>query len=250
MRITDCAALVTGGASGLGLAVAERLAAGGARVVVADLADELPAGTGDGIVLCRTDVTDGASVEGAVAAAVATGPLRLLVSCAGIALSQRVLRRDATPHDLAAFRRVIDVNLVGTFNAVRLAARAMRENEPIDGDRGVIVNTASIAAFDGQIGQAAYTASKAAIAGMTLPLARDLADIGVRVVTIAPGMFATPMVAGLPDAARASLAQQVPHPERLGEPTEFAALVVHIVANSMLNGETIRLDGAARMAPR
>ncbi|HEV7208834.1 MAG TPA: SDR family NAD(P)-dependent oxidoreductase [Mycobacteriales bacterium] len=247
MRLDSCSALVTGGASGLGLATAKALAAAGATVVVADVAEspDLPAG----LRYVRTDVTDEDQARRAVAAASAAGPLRVLVNCAGIGTPGRVVGRNG-PMPLAQFAQVIQVNLIGTFNMIRLAAEAMIVTEAVDGERGVIVNTASIAAFDGQIGQAAYAASKGGVVGLTLPLARDLAAAQVRVMTIAPGLFETPMLAGLPEPARVSLGQQVPHPARLGEPPEYAALVLHIVANPMLNGEVIRLDGAIRMAPR
>jgi NAD(P)-dependent dehydrogenase (short-subunit alcohol dehydrogenase family) len=234
--------LVTGGASGLGAATADRLEADGFRVVRLDLAQAA------GVV--RGDATDAGDVGRAIELALSEGPLRVCVACAGVATVARVVG-SAGPHDLDLFRRVIDVNLVGSFNALRLAAEAMTGNEPDDdGQRGVIVLTASIAAFDGQIGQAAYAASKGGIAGLVLPAARDLARHGIRVVAIAPGTFDTPLLAGLPAAARESLAAAVPNPQRLGQPGEFAALVSHIVSNHMLNGETIRLDGALRMAPR
>jgi NAD(P)-dependent dehydrogenase (short-subunit alcohol dehydrogenase family) len=251
VHVEGASAIVTGGASGLGLATVAELSKRGARVVIADLpsspgqqrADEL------GATFVPADVTDAESVQAAVDAAVRLGPLRVLVTCAGIGTAGRVISRGA-PMPLEQFDRVVRVNLVGTFNAVRLAAQAMSGNGEDDGDRGVIVLTASAAAFDGQIGQAAYSASKGGVVGMVLPTARDLADKHVRVMAIAPGLFATPMLAGLPQDAQDSLATQVPHPSRLGEPAEFAALVGHIVDNPMLNGEVIRLDGAIRMAPR
>jgi NAD(P)-dependent dehydrogenase (short-subunit alcohol dehydrogenase family) len=253
--ITGRTALVSGGGSGLGAATARMVVAAGGSVVLADVdaergkqvADEL----GTPARFVRTDVTDEDSVREAVAAATEAGELRLAVSCAGIAPAERVLGRQG-PHSLARFASVVQVNLVGTFNLTRLAAETMAGNEPLgdDGERGVIVNTASVAAFDGQIGQAAYSASKAGVAGMTLPVARELARVGIRVVAIAPGIFDTPMLATMPDQVRASLGAQVPFPSRLGHPTEYAALVRHIVENRMLNGETIRLDGAVRMAPR
>ncbi|HEX6313192.1 MAG TPA: SDR family NAD(P)-dependent oxidoreductase [Acidimicrobiia bacterium] len=253
MRIAGTAALVTGGASGLGAATARALSAAGATVTIVDLdgargaalAEELGGG------FARADVADADAMGAAVARAGAAAPLRIAVSCAGIAHAERTLSRDGAPHDLAAFERVVRVNLVGTFNMVRLAATAMARNEGLDdGERGVVVQTASIAASDGQIGQAAYAASKAGVAGLTLPVARDLAAVGVRVVTIAPGTFETPMVAGLPEAARAALAASIPFPRRLGRPDEYAALVRAVCENPMLNGETVRLDGALRMAPR
>ena len=254
MEIAGRTVLVTGGGSGLGAATARMVVSQGGSVVVADLdgdrgrrvADEL----GERARFVATDVTDEASVRGAVGAAMETGGLHAAVSCAGIALAERVLGRDG-PHDLARFATVVQVNLVGTFNVTRLAAEVMAGNEPgPDGERGAIVNTASVAAFEGQIGQAAYAASKAGVAGMTLPVARDLARHGIRVMAVAPGTFDTPMLAGLPEAARESLGAQVPFPSRLGRPAEYAALVRHILENPMLNGEVIRLDGAIRMAPR
>jgi NAD(P)-dependent dehydrogenase (short-subunit alcohol dehydrogenase family) len=246
MRISGCSALVTGGASGLGLATARELVAAGAEVVILDL----PGSGGDsieGATFVAADVTDEAQVQAAVDAV--RSPLRIVVNCAGIGTPGKTLGRDG-PLPLAAFERVLRVNLLGTFNVIRLAARAISATEPVDGERGVIVNTASVAAFDGQIGQAAYSASKGGVVGMTLPIARELAAHLIRVMTIAPGTFDTPMLAGLPEAARESLGSQVPHPSRLGKPSEYAALVRHIVENPMLNGETIRLDGAIRMAPR
>nr|MBO2470664.1 3-hydroxyacyl-CoA dehydrogenase [Bacillota bacterium] len=254
MDVRGISAIVTGGASGLGAATARALHRLGATVVIADVhaeAGEALAGElGDGALFVPTDVTDPAAVERAIDAAVRRAPLGVLVNCAGIGLAQKVLGKEG-PHDLAAFERVIRVNLVGTFNALRLAAAAMRGNAPnADGERGVIVNTASVAAFEGQIGQAAYSASKGGVAALTLPAARELAAYGIRVVSIAPGIFDTPMLAGLSEPVRRSLGQQVPFPQRLGRPEEYAALVCHIVQNPMLNGETIRLDGALRMAPR
>jgi NAD(P)-dependent dehydrogenase (short-subunit alcohol dehydrogenase family) len=252
MQISGCSALVTGGASGLGLATAQALAAAGAEVVILDL----PSSKGDQIpdvVFAPADVTDEAQVRAAIARA--TLPLRIVVNCAGIATAERALGREG-PLPLERFERVLRVNVVGTFNVVRLAAEAMAATEPLGGagqgeaERGVIVNTASVAAFDGQIGQAAYSASKGAVAAMTLPLAREFAARLIRVMTIAPGTFDTPMMAGLPEAARESLGAQVPHPSRLGRPEEYAALVRHIVENPMLNGEVIRLDGAIRMQPK
>ncbi|MCW2777824.1 MAG: 3-hydroxy-2-methylbutyryl-CoA dehydrogenase [Frankiales bacterium] len=251
MQLADTVALVTGGASGLGLATATALSEAGAAVVLADLpsSDGQAAADRLGGVFAPTDVTDEESVRAAVAAATALGPLRVTVSCAGVGTPGRVLGRSG-PLPLDAFARVVTVNLVGTFNVLRLAAEAMAQTDPVGGERGVVVNTASVAAFDGQVGQAAYAASKGGVASMTLPLARDLAGVLVRVVTIAPGLFDTPMLQGLPEAARQSLGAQVPHPSRLGDPAEYAALVRHVVENPMLNGEVIRLDGAIRMAPR
>jgi 3-hydroxyacyl-CoA dehydrogenase / 3-hydroxy-2-methylbutyryl-CoA dehydrogenase len=240
-------ALVTGGASGLGHAVAARLAGLGARVVVADI-QEGPAV--EGVRYVRTDVTDADAVRAAVEAATTAAPLAVLVNCAGIGTPEKILGKQG-PHDLGRFRKVIEVNLIGTFNTLRLAAAAMAGNTPNDdGERGVIVSTASVAAFEGQIGQAAYSASKGGVVALTLPAAREFAPLGIRVVTIAPGIFDTPMLAGLSEPVRQSLGQQVPFPSRLGRPEEYARLVESIVANPMLNGEVIRLDGALRMAPR
>jgi NAD(P)-dependent dehydrogenase (short-subunit alcohol dehydrogenase family) len=256
MRLEGRTVLVTGGASGLGGATAEMIAAAGGRVVIVDLKDE--AGHAHAALLgeerarfVRGDVTVEADVQRAVDTALsAFGGLHGVVNAAGIAVAERVLPREGV-QPLAHFTQVIQINLIGTFNVIRLAAAAMAENDPTDGgERGVIVNTASVAAFDGQIGQAAYSASKGGIVSMTLPIAREFARIGIRVMTIAPGTFDTPLLAGLPEAARQSLAQQVPFPPRLGRPDEYAALVRHIFENEMLNGEAIRLDGAIRMAPK
>jgi NAD(P)-dependent dehydrogenase (short-subunit alcohol dehydrogenase family) len=247
MHIEGNTFLVTGGGSGLGAATARLLEGGGANVVVADLKGE-----GGNSRFVETDVTDEASVRGAVGTALEHfGGLHGAINCAGVASAEKTLGRQG-PHSLGSFEKVVQVNLIGTFNVVRLAAEAMAKNEPTeaDGERGVIVNTASVAAFDGQVGQVAYAASKGGVAAMTLPVARDLASLGIRVVAIAPGIFDTPMMAGLPEAARESLGKQVPFPSRLGRPEEYAALVWHIVENRMLNGEVIRLDGAIRMAPR
>jgi NAD(P)-dependent dehydrogenase (short-subunit alcohol dehydrogenase family) len=264
MDIKGSVALVTGGASGLGAATARRLFDGGASVVLVDLpssngqakADELNgrAEAGQSAVFAPADVTNETDVRAAVGTAAGLGPLRIVVNCAGIATPGKVLGRDGVL-PLETFSRVIQVNLVGTFNVLRLAAEAMVATEPTDTplggpERGVIINTASVAAFDGQIGQPAYSASKGAVAAMTLPIARELARSLVRVVTIAPGIFETPMMAGLPQEAQDSLGAQVPHPSRLGKPEEYANLVAHIVDNAMLNGETIRLDGAIRMGPK
>ena len=255
MQISGTGALVAGGASGLGEATVRKLHAAGAAVTIADLNEQkgsaLAAELGDRAAFHRTDVTDGDSVQAAVDAA-AAGPdgLRIAVCCAGIGWAQRVAGRRG-PHDQAAFERVIAINLVGTFNVIRLAATAMMANEPAaSGERGVLVNTASIAAYDGQIGQLAYAASKGGIVGMTLPAARDLAGVGIRVCTIAPGTFETPLLGALPEATRKALGESVPFPPRLGRPEEFADLALHIVSNVMLNGEVIRLDGALRMPPR
>jgi NAD(P)-dependent dehydrogenase (short-subunit alcohol dehydrogenase family) len=238
--------LVTGGGSGLGLATARMLTGAGANVVAADLRGEPDANTR----FVETDVTDEESVGAAVEAALESGPLSGAINCAGVAIAEKALGRDG-PHSLDSFTKVIQVNLIGTFNVIRLAAAAMLGNEPDEeGGRGVIVNTASVAAFDGQIGQAAYAASKGGVVSVTLPLAREFARSGIRVAAIAPGLFDTPMMAGLPEEARESLGRQVPFPSRLGRPEEYAALVRHIVENDLINGEVIRLDGAIRMAPR
>lgn len=246
-------ALVTGGASGLGESTTRRLHGGGASVVIVDLSSSagqaLAAELGDRVRFSPADVRDEAQVQTAIATAQELGDLRIVVNCAGVGTPGRIVGRKG-PMELESFRNVIDINLIGTFNVLRLAAAAMLGNEPVDGDRGVILMTASIAAYDGQIGQAAYAASKGGIVALTLSAARDLADKLVRVVTIAPGTFATPMLAGLPDEATAVLEAQVPHPSRLGRPSEYASLVAHIVDNGMLNGEVIRLDGALRMPPR
>ncbi|MFC8102696.1 3-hydroxyacyl-CoA dehydrogenase [Streptomyces sp. NPDC057363] len=253
MDIQGSVALVTGGASGLGRATAERLLGAGASVVLVDLpasdgaavADEL----GDRVTFAPADVTSEQDIAAALDSAGRLGDLRIVVNCAGIGTPARVLGKKG-PLPLDLFARIVQINLVGTFNVVRLAAERMSAGEPVQGDRGVIVNTASVAAFDGQVGQAAYSASKGGVVGLTLPVARDLASRQIRVVTIAPGLFETPMLASLPEEAKQSLGAQVPHPSRLGSPGEYAALVQHIVENPMLNGETIRLDGAIRMAPR
>jgi NAD(P)-dependent dehydrogenase (short-subunit alcohol dehydrogenase family) len=251
MRIEGSSALVAGGASGLGAATARRLHAAGATVTIADLNAErgeaLAAELGDRAAFVACDVTDESAVQGAVEAA---GPLRISVCCAGIGWAQRTTGKQG-PHDLEIFFNVIKVNLIGSFNVLRLAATAMNENEAgEDGERGVCLNTASIAAFDGQIGQVAYAASKGGIVGMTLPAARDLASRGIRVVTIAPGLFDTPLLAALPQESRDALGASIPFPSRLGLPEEYARLALQIVENPMLNGETIRLDGALRMAPK
>jgi NAD(P)-dependent dehydrogenase (short-subunit alcohol dehydrogenase family) len=255
MEIQGSVALVTGGASGLGEATARRLHAAGAHVVIADR-DEARGGKvvgelGARATFAKVDVTSASDVEAAIAAASQHGPLRIAVSCAGVGWAARTLAKDGTPHALDLFQTVIGINLVGTFNVLRLAAAAMAKSEALaDGERGLIVNTASVAAFDGQIGQIAYSASKGGVVAMTLPAARDLSPVGVRVMTIAPGTFDTPMMAQLPEAARQSLAANIPFPRRLGNPAEYAALVEHLARNSYLNGEVIRLDGALRMAPK
>ncbi|AKT50259.1 SDR family NAD(P)-dependent oxidoreductase [Arsenicicoccus sp. oral taxon 190] len=254
MKITaQTVALVTGGGSGLGEATTRALHAAGAAVVIVDLpgsrGEQVAAELGDRVRFSPADVRDEAQVQAAVDAAAELGELRVAVSCAGVATPGRVVGRSG-PLPLSTFQTVVDINLVGTFNVLRLAAAAMMGNEPVDGDRGVIVNTASIAAFDGQVGQAAYAASKGGIVGLTLSAARDLADKAIRVMTIAPGTMETPMMAGMPEETKASLGAMVPHPSRLGRPEEYASLVEHVVANPMLNGEVIRLDGALRMPPR
>jgi NAD(P)-dependent dehydrogenase (short-subunit alcohol dehydrogenase family) len=253
MRISGAAAIVTGGGSGLGRATAEALAAKGARVAVVDLnpaaAEEAARAIGGAAIVC--DVADDASATAAIAKAEAAhGAARILVNCAGIGTAIRVVGKDGASAPLGDFEKVIRVNLVGTFNMIRLAAAAMAKLEPIEGERGVIVSTASVAAFEGQIGQAAYSASKGAVVAMTLPIARELARVGVRVNAIAPGIFMTPMLAGLREDFQQSLGASVPFPSRLGQPAEYAALAVHIVENGYINGETIRIDGALRMAPR
>lgn len=254
MDIKNVAAIVTGGGSGLGAATARALAAGGARVALLDVnmdsARLVAAEIGGLAIAC--DVTNAEGAAAAIAeAATAHGPARIALNCAGIAPPAKILGREG-PHDLALFRKVIEVNLIGTFNILRLAAAGMVGLDPVtaDGERGVIINTASVAAFDGQIGQAAYSASKGAVHALTLPAARELARSGIRVVTIAPGIFMTPMMLGLPQEAQDSLGRQVPFPSRLGRPEEYASLALHIIDNSMINGETIRLDGAIRMAPK
>ena len=255
MRIEGIGAFVAGGASGLGEATARAIAERGARVAIADLqedrANELARELGDAAVAFRCDVTDEDDVEAAVAGAVeALGEIRLTVNCAGIGWAERTVSRRG-PAQLQPFETVVRVNLIGTFNVLRLGAAAMSQNEPDEGgERGAVVMTASIAAFDGQIGQTAYSASKGGVVGLTLPAARDLARQGIRVCTIAPGTFDTPLLGTLSEEFRQSLASAVPHPRRLGRPEEYAALALHIVENAMLNGETIRLDGAIRMPPR
>jgi NAD(P)-dependent dehydrogenase (short-subunit alcohol dehydrogenase family) len=248
--IKDAVAIVTGGASGLGLATTKRLLDRGAHVVILDIAGEdVTTGLGDRVRFAAADVTNPDAVTAALDIADGMGPLRVVVNCAGTGDAIRVLsRKGVYPLDL--FARVININLVGTFNVLRLGAERIAKTDLVGEERGVIINTASVAAFDGQIGQAAYSASKGGVVGMTLPIARDLADKAIRVMTIAPGLFDTPLLAGMPEEAKNSLGAQVPHPARLGDPDEFGALAVHIVENPMLNGEVIRLDGAIRMAPR
>jgi len=255
MELTGRTFIVTGGASGLGAATVRRLVAGGARAVIADLKDDegaaLAAALGSAAQFVHTDVCDETSAKAAVAAAVeGFGGVNGLVNCAGIVHAEKVIGKEG-PHSLAGFVRAVNINLIGTFNLIRLAADAMTKTVPNDeGERGVIVNTASVAAFDGQIGQAAYGASKAGVVGMTLPIARELARYGIRVMTIAPGIFETPMMDSLSKEVQESLGRMVPFPPRLGRPDEFASLVLEIVRNPMLNGEVIRLDGAIRMAPK
>src|SRR3954466_15246937 len=256
MQIEEAGALVTGGASGLGEATVRRLTARGAVVTIVDrdedkgqaLAKEL----GRNTQFAPADVTDEEQMKAAFDHAADAAPLRIVVNCAGLGWAGRVINRDNSPHDLGPFQFVINVNLIGTFNGMRLGASAIAKTEPVDDDgaRGVIVNTASVAAFDGQIGQLAYSASKGGIVAMTLPAARDLAPVGIRLNTIAPGIFETPLLGGLSEETRASLAASIPHPQRLGRPDEYAALAAHIIENGMLNGEVIRLDGALRMPPR
>jgi NAD(P)-dependent dehydrogenase (short-subunit alcohol dehydrogenase family) len=255
LKIENSAFFVTGGGSGLGAATAKALAEAGANVVLADVNEEAGKQTaseiGERAKFVRTDVTDEGSVQDALDSAVATfGSLNGVVNCAGIGPAAKIVGRKGV-HDLGLFTKTVEINLIGTFNVIRLAAVKLAENEPDeDGERGVIVNTASVAAYDGQIGQAAYAASKGGVVSMTLPVARELASSGIRVVTIAPGIFETPMLAALPEEAKDSLGKQVPFPSRLGRPEEYAALAKHIVENRMINGEVIRLDGAIRMAPR
>jgi NAD(P)-dependent dehydrogenase (short-subunit alcohol dehydrogenase family) len=250
MEIKDAVAVVTGGASGLGLATTKRLLDAGAQVVVIDLrGEEAVQELGERARFVQADVTDEAAVGKALDTAESMGPLRINVNCAGIGNAIKTLSKDG-PFPLDAFKKVVGVNLIGTFNVLRLAAERIAKTEPIGEERGVIINTASVAAFEGQIGQAAYSASKGGVVGMTLPIARDLSRELIRVVTIAPGLFKTPLLGSLPEEAQASLGKQVPHPARLGDPDEYGALAVHIIENPMLNGEVIRLDGAIRMAPR
>jgi NAD(P)-dependent dehydrogenase (short-subunit alcohol dehydrogenase family) len=255
MQIRGNTFLVSGGSSGLGAACVRMLAGAGGKVIIADLnrdkGEALAAEVGEGVRFVPTDVTDETSVRQAVAVALqAFGGLQGSIQCAGVGLAERLLGKSG-PHALGSFLKVIQINLTGTFNVMRIAAEAMSQGQPnVAGERGVIINTASIAAFEGQVGQVAYSASKGGIVGMTLPAARELARYGIRVAAIAPGTFDTPLLAGLPEAARASLGQQVPYPSRLGRPEEFAALVRHILENEMINGTVLRLDGALRMGPR
>jgi NAD(P)-dependent dehydrogenase (short-subunit alcohol dehydrogenase family) len=253
VQLSGSVAIVTGAASGLGLAAARRIVDGGGKVVLLDLpssaGEQAAADLGDGARFSPGDVTSENDVRAALEVAAELGTVRIAVNCAGIANAARTIGKNG-PFPLDVFTKVVTVNLIGTFNVIRLAAERIAVADEIDGERGVIVNTASIAAFDGQIGQAAYSASKGGIVGLTLPVARDLAAAKIRVMTIAPGLFNTPLLAGLPEEAKASLGAQVPHPARLGEPDEYGLTVTQIIANPMLNGEVIRLDGAIRMAPR
>jgi NAD(P)-dependent dehydrogenase (short-subunit alcohol dehydrogenase family) len=253
VEIKDAVAVVTGGASGLGLATTKRLLDKGASVVVIDLrGEDAVKALGDRARFVQTNVTDPEQVAAALDVAEELGPLRINVNCAGIGNAAKTLGKDG-PFPLDGFRKVVEVNLIGTFNVLRLAAERIAKTTPVGPtgeERGVIINTASVAAFEGQIGQAAYSASKGGVVGMTLPIARDLSRELIRVCTIAPGLFKTPLLGSLPEEAQKSLGQQVPHPARLGDPDEYGALAVHIVENPMLNGEVIRLDGAIRMAPR
>ena len=255
MNIQGQAAIVTGGASGLGKATVLALVEAGAQVVIADrdeaLGTALAKEAGTSACFVKTDVTEAGDVERAIGQAGAMAPLRIVVQCAGVGWAARTINKEGVAHDLEVWKTVIGVNLTGHFNVLRLAAAAMAKTSPLEhGERGVVIMTASVAAYDGQIGQAAYAASKAGIVGMTLPIARDLMAVGIRVNTIAPGTFDTPMLAMLPEAARQALAANIPFPKRLGQPAEYASLAVHIVENGYLNGETIRLDGALRMAPK
>jgi NAD(P)-dependent dehydrogenase (short-subunit alcohol dehydrogenase family) len=254
MQVSGSVAIVTGGASGLGLATVDRLLKEGARVVIVDLPGsngaELAAERGVAAQFIAADVRDAEQVEAAVDAAEAIGPLRILVHCAGRGGALRLVDRDGNPGSLELYTEVVTINLIGTFNVLRLVAASMAKNEPVDGDRGVAILTASVAAFEGQIGQVPYASAKAGVVGLTIVAARDLAGKQIRVCTIAPGTFDTPLLNRLSDDVRASLAASVPHPSRLGEPDEYAKLALSIIDNGLLNGETIRLDGAIRMPPR
>jgi NAD(P)-dependent dehydrogenase (short-subunit alcohol dehydrogenase family) len=250
VQIKDAVAVVTGGASGLGLATAKRLLDAGGQVVVIDLrGEDTVKELGDRARFVEANVADPEAVTAALDVAESMGPVRINVNCAGIGNAIKTLSKDGA-FPLDAFTKIIQVNLIGTFNVLRLSAERIAKTEPIDGERGVIINTASVAAFEGQIGQAAYSASKGGVVGMTLPIARDLSRDLIRVCTIAPGLFKTPLLGSLPEEAQKSLGAQVPHPSRLGDPDEYGALAEHIINNPMLNGEVIRLDGAIRMAPR
>ena len=255
MIIQDVSAIVSGGVSGLGEATTRRLVAGGARVVMMDLNEEkgkaMEDELGDSVKFMKTNVASPDDVSAAIAAAEAMAPLRIAVNCAGIGSIGRTINRDGTAHDLDAFKKTIEVNLIGTFNVIRLAAAAMSKLDPLEAnERGVIINTASVAAYEGQIGQAAYSASKGGVVGMTLPIARDLSVTGIRVLTIAPGTFDTPMLGMLPEEIRQAIANGIPFPKLLGDPAQYAHLVEHMVQNSYMNGETVRLDGALRLAPK
>ncbi|WP_070121252.1 3-hydroxyacyl-CoA dehydrogenase [Bacillus marinisedimentorum] len=255
MKLAETIAVVTGGASGLGEAAVREIVSNGGKAVILDLQEEkgnqLVTDLGEQVLFIKTDVTDEASVSGAFEqGAVKFGKVNAAINCAGIAIAEKTMGKRG-PHSLDNFNKVIQVNLVGTFNVIRLAAEKMAGNEPNEaGERGVIINTASVAAFDGQIGQAAYSAAKGGIVGMTLPIARDLSSLGIRVMTIAPGLFNTPLFATLPEEAKAALGAMTPFPKRLGEPSEYGQLARSIIENPMLNGETIRLDGAIRMQPK
>jgi len=255
MNIKDSVAVVTGGASGLGEACVRNFLAQGGKVSIFDFAEErgqkIASELGEGVLFCLTDITSEADVQAAVNKTVdAFGGIHIAVNCAGVGTPAKVLGKEG-PMDMRQFEKVVRINLMGTMNVVRLTAEKMFQNKGnAEGEKGVVINTASVAAFDGQIGQAAYSASKAAVAGMTLPIAREFAEYGIRVMTIAPGIFGTPMLRGLPENVQEALGKMVPFPKRLGEPPEFAALVQHIVENPMLNGEVIRLDGALRMAAK
>ena len=255
MDISQSVALVTGGVSGLGEATTRCLVKAGAKVVMVDRNPDrgasLESELGDAVKFVQTDVSSASDVEAAVKTATDMGPLRIAVNCAGIGNANRVINKDGSAHDLDIFKKVIEVNLIGSFNVIRLAAAAMNQNEPLaHNERGVIVNTASVAAFEGQIGQAAYSASKGGVVGMTLPIARDLSRAGIRVMTIAPGVFDTPMLATLPEEVREMIAKGIPHPKELGQPADYASLIEHIITNPYLNGETIRMDGALRLGPK
>lgn len=255
MEISGSAAIVTGGASGLGEATVRRLVASGVKVMILDRnpdrGEMLVKELGSNVGFAQADVTDPDQVQAAVEQAASMAPLRIVVNCAGVGWAQRTVGKGGAPHDFEMFKMVVNVNLIGTFNVMRLAGSAISMTDPLDGgERGVIVNTASVAAFDGQTGQISYSASKAGIVGMTLPAARDLSPIGIRVLTIAPGTMDTPMLALMPEAGRQKLVSDVQFPKRLGQPDDFAALVEHMARNSYLNGETIRLDGGLRMPPK
>ncbi|MGM0562989.1 MAG: 3-hydroxyacyl-CoA dehydrogenase [Pseudomonadota bacterium] len=257
MFVANSTAIITGGASGLGHATAQAIAAQGGNVVLIDLNEEqgqaAAEALGEAALFVKADVTDEASVQAAIDRAVERfGSIDVCVNCAGIGSANKTVDREGEPHPLGAFEKVIQINLIGTFNVARIAAAAMAKNEPLDedGQRGVIINTASVAAFDGQLGQVAYSASKGGIVGMTLPIARDLAKLGIRCNTIAPGIFSTPLMNGMPDKVKEPLVEMTQFPKRLGHPEEYAAMVCHLIENSFMNGETIRLDGAIRMQPR